>query len=311
MNRREWIKTGAGALLAQPALGVRAKDAVSPRVIDTHTHFYDPTRAEGVPWPAKGSKLYRPVLPEDWKKQAAPLGIKETVVVEASAWLEDNQWILDLAAKESCIVGFVGHIDPPDPNFADNLRRFASNPIFRGVRWGGGLFSAAENEPAMLKGAKLLADLGLELDVNGPATALPGIGKLATSVPDLRIVINHLGGSGDPKSLRPEWKENIRAVSRHPNVFMKVSALVEQVKGAEGQAPADTAYYLPILDHLWECFGEDRVIYGSNWPVSDRGASYEVVFNIVKEYFSSIGSEAAEKYFWKNSLAAYRWVDRK
>ena len=71
------------------------------------------------------------------------------------------------------------------------------------------------------------------------------------------------------------------------------------------EAPRDTAYYLPVLDHLWECFGEDRLIYGSNWPVSDRGAPYEVVFKIVHEYFTSKGRDAAEKYFWRNATVAY------
>jgi L-fuconolactonase len=60
----------------------------------------------------KGSKLYRTVLPADWLAVAAPHGVKETVMVEASPLVEDNQWILDLAAKEKCIVGFVGHLDP-------------------------------------------------------------------------------------------------------------------------------------------------------------------------------------------------------
>ena len=91
---------------------------------------------------------------------------------------------------------------------------------------------------------------------------------------------------------------------------MKVSALVEQVKGPEGQAPKDVAYYLPILEHLWQCFGPDRLIYGSNWPVSDRGASYDVVFGLVRDYFSSKGRDACESYFWKNSRVAYRWIER-
>ena len=93
-------------------------------------------------------------------------------------------------------------------------------------------------------------------------------------------------------------------------MFCKVSALVEQTKDEYGKAPQDTAFYLPILDHVCECFGEDRVVYGSNWPVSDKGAPYDVVFRIVKEYFTAKGREACEKYFWKNSLAAYRWVER-
>ena len=90
----------------------------------------------------------------------------------------------------------------------------------------------------------------------------------------------------------------------------KVSALVEQTKDDYGKAPRETEFYKPILDHVWECFGEDRVVYGSNWPVSDKGAPYDVVFRIVDEYFSAKGAAVREKYFLKNSHAAYRWIVR-
>jgi len=301
MNRRRFLQnTATTALLHKTA------NAAPPatRIIDTHTHFYDPTRPGGVPWPKAGTPLHRTVLPADWLALASPHGVKETVVVEASPLVEDNQWILDLAAKEKCIIGFVGHLDP-GAGFAANLKRFAANPVFRGIRWGSAILQDAAKNEAVLAGAKLLAENGLELDLNGNATYLPHAAKLAADVPDLRIVINHLGASGDPRALKPEWKDNIRAVAKQPNVFMKVSALVEQVKCESGQAPRDTAYYLPILDHLWETFGPDRLIYGSNWPVSDSGAPYEVVFKIVDEYFRSKGTDACDKFFWKNSLAAY------
>lgn len=307
MRRRHFLQSAATALL--PAV-TRSHAAVATRVIDTHTHFYDPTRPQGVPWPGKGTKLYRPVLPADWRAVAEPHGVRETVIVEASPWVEDNQWILDLAAQEKCIVGFVGHLDPQDTAFSSHLKRFAANPIFRGVRWSGTLVNQAAMKDQVLAGAKLLADHGLELDLNGPPETLPEAAQLAEAVPDLRIVINHLGSSGDPKTLKPGWKENIRSIATRKNVWMKVSALVEQVKGEEGSAPREVGYYLPILDHLWEYFGPDRLIYGSNWPVSDRGAPYEVVFKLVHDYFSSKGTEAAEKYFWRNSRAAYRWIDR-
>ena len=306
MNRRHFLKTTAASAILPSAAS--AAPAAS-RIIDTHTHFYDPTRPQGVPWPGKGTPLYRKVMPADWLALAAPHGCKETVIVEASAWLEDNQWILDLAAQEKSIVGFVGHIDP-GPDFATHLKRFAANPIFRGIRWSGTMLTDDSKRDFMASGAKNLADHGLELDLNGPATALPAAAKLAADVPDLRIVINHLGGSGDPAALKPGWKEAIRDVAKHPNVFMKVSALVEQVKGEPGTAPRDTEYYLPILDHLWQSFGPDRLIYGSNWPASDRAAPYDIVFKIVREYFTSEGSEACEKYFWQNSRTAYRWIER-
>jgi predicted TIM-barrel fold metal-dependent hydrolase len=306
MNRRRFLQSSAA--LALPAITSAAPAAT--RIIDTHTHFYDPTRPQGVPWPGKGTKLYRKVLPADWRALAEPHGIKETVIVEASPWVEDNQWILDLAANEKCIVGFVGNLDPTTPEFAANVKRFAANLIFRGVRWRSDLVKLDVHHEAALKGARALADHGLELDLNGGPDALPRAAKLAADMPDLRIVINHLGSSGDPKSLKPEWKENITTIAKQKNVWMKVSALVEQVKGADGNAPRDVGYYLPILDHLWESFGPDRLIYGSNWPVSDRAAPYDVVFGIVRDYFSTKGSEACEKYFWKNSLEAYRWIER-
>ena len=307
MNRRTWLQQSATASLATllPRLDAAAAAPPATRIIDTHTHFYDPTRPQGVPWPGKGTKLFRPVYPKDWLAVAAPHGVKETIVVEASQWVEDNQWVLDLATKEKSIIGLVGNLDPTDAKFSENLKRFAANPLFRGIRWRGDLVKVDAGTDAVMKSARLLADHGLELDLNGAPAMLPQAAKLAQDIPALRIVVNHLGASGDPQNLRPEWKENIKQAAARPNVFMKVSALVEQVKCEEGAAPADTAYYLPILDHLWESFGPDRLIYGSNWPVSDRGAPYATVFKIVSEYFTGKGAEAAEKYFWKNATRAY------
>jgi predicted TIM-barrel fold metal-dependent hydrolase len=309
MKRRRFLQSAA-AMAVSPVVTPSHAAAVATRIIDTHTHFYDPTRPQGVPWPGKGTKLYRPVLPADWLAVAGPHGVKETVIVEASPWVEDNQWILDLAAREKCIVGFVGHLDPADAGFGANLKRFAANPIFRGVRWSGTMVSNAALKDQVLAGAKQLADHGLELDLNGPPEALLAAATLAAEVPDLRIAINHLGASGDPKALKPGWKENVRAIAAKKNVWMKVSALVEQLKVAEGQAPKDVGYYLPVLDHLWECFGPDRLVYGSDWPVSDRAAPYDVVFGLVRDYFSTKGTEACEKYFWKNSRDVYRWIER-
>ncbi len=119
-SRREFLSTGATALGAVWAAEVcpRAENSSklappSGTVIDTHTHFYDPTRPGGVPWPPKDDAvLYRRVLPGDYRALPKPRRVAATVVVEASPWLEDNQWILDLAAKDPFIVGFVGNLNP-------------------------------------------------------------------------------------------------------------------------------------------------------------------------------------------------------
>ena len=110
-------------------------------IIDTHTHFYDPHRPQGVPWPPKDNALlYRPVFPEHFKALAEPEGVTGTVVVEASAWLEDNQWILDLAEDDPFILGLVGHIDPGTETFGPQLAHYAAHPRFLGIRCGGHCF---------------------------------------------------------------------------------------------------------------------------------------------------------------------------
>ena len=279
-------------------------------IIDTHTHFFDPTRPEGVPWPnPKDEVLYRRVLPEDYKALAAPQGVTGTVVVEASEWVEDNQWILNLAENEPFIVGFVGNLQPGTEGFGSNLERFSANSLFRGIRPRGANIKNFEKS-AFLADIEKLAAKDLEIDLLVNPEGLPDIAFLAGRIPELRIVINHIAGVHiDGKSPNPAWVEGIQMAAEHPNVYCKVSALVESAQ--ERPAPDDVEYYTPTLDVLWEAFGEDRLVYGSNWPVSERFADYATVQRIVMEYFKTKGQEATEKYFWKNAKAAYKWIVRK
>jgi L-fuconolactonase len=310
MNRRTFLQSTTAALAGA---ATRAPGEPELRIVDTHTHFYDPTRPQGVPWPGKGTPLHRTVLPADWKKVASPLGVTNTVIVEASPWVEDNQWILELAANEKGIVGFIGNLDPTDAGFSANLKRFAANPLFRGIRWRGDLVRVDATLDAVKRGAKELADAGLVLELNGKPAMLAHAVKIAQLTPGLRIMIDHVAGAGDPSRLSDEWRENLAAAGKSKNIFLKVSGLQEQTgESAQryGSAPRDTAYYKPVLDHCWTCFDEDRLVYGSNWPVCEKGGTYGDQFRIVSEYFGAKGGEASEKYFRKNSREVYRWTER-
>jgi len=280
-----------------------------PMIIDTHTHFYDPTRPQGVPWPDPNDKvLYRRVLPADYKALAIPQGVSGTVVVEASEWIEDNQWILDLAADEPFIVGFVGNLQPGSKDFGSNLERFSSNPLFRGIRPRGANIKNFEKAD-FLADVKKLADKDLEIDLLIGPEELSDAAFLASKIPALRIVINHIAGVRiDGKSPDPVWIKGMQMAAEYPNVYCKVSGLVESAQ--DSPAPKDVGYYTLTLDVLWEAFGEDRLVYGSNWPVSERFADYATVQDIVMEYFRTKGQEATEKYFWKNAKAAYKWIVR-
>lgn len=298
----------AAAAVVPPAVVAQSDDGLE--IVDTHTHFYDPTRTQGVPWPQPGTPLYRKVMPADWKALANPLGIHKTVVVEASKWVEDNQWILELAEREKCIVGFVGNLDPGATEFPDQLKRFAANPIFRGIRVGSQRLIKGVGEDTFLAGVTRLVDADLSLDVNGGPEMLEAVDRLASLVPELRVVVDHVGGAGDPAKVSDRWKQGIKGAARHGNVFCKVSGLMESVGQGKGAAPRDAGYYAPVLDHVWHAFGEERVFFGSNWPVSDRGAPFEAVFLMMKQYFSGKGRGVLQKYFATNAKAAYKWVDR-
>lgn len=279
-------------------------------IIDTHTHFYDPTRPQGVPWPSRDdSFLYRPVLPAEYFALARPLGVTGTVVVEASAWEEDNQWILDLAARERGIVGLVGNLKPGKPGFTEQLQRFTANRLFLGIRTGLADFPSEAERSAFVRDLKQLADRDLVLDLLVGPDALPRIQQLAQDLPSLRIVINHVAnvridGQAPPRS----WIQGMRACARHPKVFCKVSALVEGTGRNQGDAPSDLEFYRPTLDVVWESFGEDRLVYGSNWPVSARFAPYERVQRLVTNYFEGKGAAATAKYFHRNAKTIYRYV---
>jgi predicted TIM-barrel fold metal-dependent hydrolase len=300
----------ASALRAAPSQPAAGADGFT--VIDTHTHFYDPSRPQGVPWPPRDDKLlYRRVLPKDYPVLPVPKPVTGTVVVEASPLLEDNQWVLDLAAHEPFIVGFVGNLPVGSEGFAGHLKRFAANKLFRGIRLRDRKLEGTLDDPAFVSDLKLLTDHDLSLDLVGGTEILPFAARLAKEMPALRIIIDHLAGvMVDGKPPQADWVEKMKALVRRPKIFFKVSGLVEGTGRSDGTAPHDAEFYRLVLDSMREMFGPERLIYASNWPVSGRFASLATVQGIVGDYFSSHGSRAEEQVFSRSSMAAYRWVRR-
>jgi predicted TIM-barrel fold metal-dependent hydrolase len=308
VDRRTFLGIAGGVAAAN-----MSAEATIP-IIDTHIHLFDPRRPQGVPWPEKSNTvLYQPALPERYRKIAAPLGIVGAIEVEASPWLEDNQWVLDVAAKDTIIVGTVGDLEPGKPEFRRQLERFHRNPLFLGIRYGNLWdrdLSAELSKPKFVEDMKALAEAGLELDTANQDTALIAAAvRLTDLVPNLRVVIDHLPQFDPPSdaAARRAYEANLRELGKRKQVYLKVSEVLRRV---DGRVPSDVNFYRPRLDQLWEIFGEDRLMYGSDWPNSDLWAPYPQVLKIVRDYVSAKGPAAAEKIFWKNSVAAYRWVKR-
>jgi predicted TIM-barrel fold metal-dependent hydrolase len=305
MTRRTFIGSAAAGLLAKAA-----QPPLPFPVIDTHIHLFDPTRPQGVPWPPKDDAvLYQPALPARYRKIAQPFGIAGAIEVECSPLPEDNQWVLDVAAKDTIVVGTIGNLEPDKPEFRAQLDRLCKNPLFRGIRYGnlwGRDLSAAIRNPLFVEGLKALAGAGLVLDTANQTPELIAAALRVTDlVPGLRVIVDHL------PQFAPPADADLRELGKRPQVYVKISEVLRRVgAGPASRVPSDLSFYRPKLDELFGIFGENRVLYGSDWPNSDHWAPYSQVFGIVLEYFMGKGPAIAEKYFSGNSVAAYRWIRR-
>ncbi|MGI9072600.1 MAG: amidohydrolase family protein [Bryobacteraceae bacterium] len=300
MNRRAFVGLAAALL---PFDGDAELSSIP--IIDTHIHLFDPTRPQGVPWPPKDNPvLYKPALPARFRGIAEPLGVVGAIEIEASPWLEDNQWVLDIAANNPIIVGTVGDLEPGKPDFRKQLDRFHKNQLFRGIRYGNLWdrdLGARLSEPAFVTDLKALASADLVLDTANPDPALiRAVVRLTDKVSNLRVVIDHLPNLQLPgdRASRDRYEHDLRLLGTRPLLFVKVSQVLQCTNKQV------------VLDQLWDVFGEDRLLYGSDWPNSDPWGTYPKVLNIVRQYFAKRGRSAAEKFFWKNSVQAYRWVKR-
>jgi predicted TIM-barrel fold metal-dependent hydrolase len=311
MNRRTFLGVAAGLTLADAG----AQTPSSIPVIDTHIHLFDTERPGGVPWPSQNNPahkvMYMPSLPSRYRKVVDGLGIVGAIEIECSPLLEDNQWVLDVAKNDTLMVGTIGHLTPGTPEFRPNLERFHKNPLFRGIRYGlGGRAGQEVDKPEFIADLKALADADLVMDTANPSVSLlEGVVRVSDRVPNLRLVIDHL-----PQMLRPtesaaqaSYDASMKAIRGRPQIYVKVSEVLRRV---DDKIPTDLAFYRPRIDEVLDVFGIDRVLYGSDWPNGDQWLPVPVGFKIVHEYFMAKGQVAAEKYFWRNSTKAYKWVKR-
>ena len=282
-------------------------------IIDTHIHLFDTTRKQGVPWPPQTDKIrYKPASPARFREVTKGLGIVGAIEVECSPWVDDNQWVLDVAEQDTIMVGTVGNLEPGTPEFRKHFDRLSKNPLFRGIRYGnlwGRNLGAQLGKPAFLADLKVIAEAGLVLDSADPTLQLLiDIVRVSDRVPSLKIVFDHIPALNPPEDPKDQalFESQMVELGRRINVHIKIS----QVLRAPDKPPPPETPLKDRLDALLENFGDDRVLYGSDWPNSDAAAPYPQVLGVVREYFLKKGREVAEKYFWRNSAEVYRWVKR-
>ena len=304
MNRRNFLAAASTAAIAAPA---------PIPIIDTHIHLFDVARPGGIPWPPKDGPIYKTASPARFRELVKGLNVVGAVEIECSPLFDDNQWVLDVMARDSIMTGMIGDLEPDHKDFPKHLERFHQIPLYLGIRYGNIWdrdFHAKSNDTKFIEGIKLLAQANLTLDSANPTQDLVAdLLKLKDRVPNLRLVMDHmprLEPTADA-AMNKQCDANLRELARRPGVYVKVSGVLRKVGD---NVPKDLAFYKPRLDKIYEIFGPDRLVYGSDWPNSDHNGTYQEGLKVVREYFMAKGQVAAEKYFWRNSILAYRWVKR-
>ena len=310
-SRRDFLSRAAAAAAAAAVPWPSEAQAPAIPIIDTHIHLYDPDRPQGAPYAGPPGVPRIAAYPERYRKLAVPLGVVGAIKVEASPWIEDNLWVLEVAQNDPIIVGVVGNLEPDKPEFPEYLERYHKNRLFRGIRygnlWGRDVTKQSAN-PDFISGLKRLAEADLVLDTANPRVPLlEAMVRISDAVPALRVVLDHLPALDPAEADRAAYDAALLELGKRPQIFVKLSEIIHRVNG---QVSTDLGAYRARLDRLIGVFGQDRILFGSDWPNSDGVAPVDKIFAIAKEYFLAQPRAVAEKYFWRNSAAAYKWIRR-
>lgn len=280
----------------------------APR-IDAHLHTWDIDRGEYA-WltPDRGG-LYATFSPEQARAELDRSGIEQAVLVQAEDSERDTESMLDAARRHQWVVGVVGWIALDDPAAADRqLDRWHQHRAFCGVRH---LVHDDPRDdflamPAVRRSLRLVAERGLAFDIpDAWPQHMGGARDLAAAVPDLRIVVDHLGKPPFGGSDWADWRRALAGVAAHPNSTAKVSGL--QVPGRRFTVDS----VRPAWDTALELFGPARLMWGSDWPmtvlVSGYAGTWEVMSALVGELRSDeqamvLGGTATSVYSLKGRV---------
>ncbi|KQC29561.1 amidohydrolase family protein [Flagellimonas eckloniae] len=253
--------------------------------IDSHQHFwkYDPIRDSWID--DSMETIRRDFFPDDLEDLLEQNGIDGCVAVQADQSEKETEFLLHLANENNFIKGVVGWVDLCASNVSERLGHFSKNPYFKGVRH----ILQAENNDFMLQksfqhGIEQLKQFDLSYDILVFPNQLKNSIALVERFPEQRFVLDHLGKPNIKDGEMDNWRADIEALAKHPNVYCKLSGMVTEADWNNWK-PHDI---YPYIEKIINAFGTDRIMYGSDWPVCLLAGKYDEVFGIVKEYIRQL-----------------------
>ena len=275
------------------------------RVVDSHVHFWDPA-ALHYPWLDALPELHRAFLPRDFDALSART-VDGVVFVEANAQgcesAQEVEWVAQLRADQRRILGIVAYVDMLDERECSRaLEVMSKRALVVGVRHniqghpGGYCLQAA-----FVDGVKATAAHGLTFDLCVTEGQLPDAMRLVQQCPDTQFVLDHCGKPAVRENAMDEWATNLTALAACANVVCKVSGLLTEASDTQRTLEA----LRPYLDHVLDCFGADRLLYGSDWPVLTLAGGTASWRGIVDEFTAAWADGERDGFYAGNAMRTY------
>jgi len=272
-------------------------------IVDTHQHFwiYDPVRDNWIDDSMQA--IRRDFLPADLQPVLVRNQVDACIAVQADQSENETKFLLNLADKNSFIHGVIGWVDLCAENVAERLAYFSKHPKFKGVRH---IVQAEDNDFLLRKdfqtGISKLANHALIYEILIKKEQLPNAVKLVDAFPDQIFVLDHIAKPNIKAGELKAWKSHIEQLAARENVYAKLSGLVTEADWKNWQFEDFT----PYLDTVFKAFGTDRLMFGSDWPVSLLAADYQSVKSIIEKYISGFSEEEKNKIMGNNAINIYR-----
>ena len=272
--------------------------------IDSHQHFWNYNPAEHVWMNDQMEILKTDYMPTDLEPLIADAGIGGTVAVQARQNLDETEWLLDLADNHDLIKGVVGWVDMRSPKITEQLEKYASHPKFVGVRH----VIHDEVDDRFILGEDFLRGMGhlqtydLTYDLLLRPQHIPPAIEVAGKFPDQPFVLDHIAKPLIEAGTLESWETDIRRLAEFDHVYCKVSGMVTEAAW-KGWTQSD---FVPYLDVVFDCFGVDRLMFGSDWPVCILSGSYAEVVGIVTDYIQQFSADEKDKIMGGNASKFYR-----
>jgi predicted TIM-barrel fold metal-dependent hydrolase len=308
-GRRRFLKQLAAIGTAAAGNRAPAADAEALPVIDTHQHLWDLSRFR-LPWLSSAPTLNRSFLPDDYRKATEGLNVVKAVYmevdVEPSQQADEARWVIGLCrSRATPTVAAVISGRPSSDDFGDYLARFKDAPEVKGVRQ---VLHSAETppgyclDPKFVRGVRRLGDAGLSFDLCPRPAELRDAARLIDACPGTSFILDHCGNADVRSKDRSAWKADIAAVAERERVVCKVSGIVASTRGRPW-TPDDLA---PVINHVLNVFGPDRVMFGGDWPVCTLGATYRQWVEALKTVVRDRPEAERRKLFHDNAERVYR-----